>query len=105
MTAAPPIDLMKSRRCIAAGFGLEDYPREFKDTPSENAFCLVAPIVRLRERAIFPAGTFFLARPLRSRTSVTVHTRFFAFLAITAPAQMKSNERGGRDLCQFIRAV
>jgi hypothetical protein len=32
------------------------YPRESNDTLSENAFCRVAPSVRLRARAILPAG-------------------------------------------------
>jgi hypothetical protein len=63
-----------------------DYPREFKDTPSENAFCLVAPTVLLRDLAIFPAGIFFLARPFKSRISPAVHSRLVAFLAMTPPS-------------------
>ena len=63
-----------------------DYPREFKDTPSENAFCLVAPTVLLRDLAIFPAGIFFLARLFKSRISPAVHSRLAAFLAITPPS-------------------
>jgi len=63
-----------------------NYPRESKDTPSENAFCRVAPTVRLRDLAILLAGVFSFARPFRLRTSVAVHARFFAFLAITPPS-------------------
>jgi hypothetical protein len=63
-----------------------DYPREFRDTPSENAFCLVAPIVLLRDLAIFAAGIFLLARPFKSRISPAVQSRLFAFLAITPPS-------------------
>jgi hypothetical protein len=63
-----------------------DYPREFKDTPSENAFCLVAPTVLLRDLAIFPAGIFFLAKLFKSRISPAVHSRLVAFLAMTPPS-------------------
>jgi hypothetical protein len=45
-----------------------DYPREFKDTPSENAFCLVAPTVLLRDLAIFPVSR--LARLVGTRSRV-----------------------------------
>src|SRR6516162_7890763 len=38
------------------------YPRESNETPRENAFCLVAPTVRLSDFAILPADVFFLAR-------------------------------------------
>jgi hypothetical protein len=35
-----------------------NYPRESNDTPSENAFCCVAPGVRLSDFAIFATGVF-----------------------------------------------
>ena len=38
--------------------GAARYPRESNDTPSENAFCRVAPSVRLSDFAIFRAGVF-----------------------------------------------
>jgi hypothetical protein len=37
---------------------LSDYPRESKDSPSENAFCLVAPTVLLSDLEILLAGVF-----------------------------------------------
>jgi hypothetical protein len=58
------------------------YPRESNETPRENAFCLVAPSVRLSDFAILPADVFFLARLFKSRTSAAVHARRFAFPAI-----------------------
>ena len=52
------------------------------EIPRENAFCLVAPTVRLSDFAILPAGVFFLARLFKSRTFAAVHARSFAFPAI-----------------------
>jgi hypothetical protein len=46
---------------IQIGFGQwvqPRYPRESNDTPSANAFCRVAPNVRLSDFAIFAAGVF-----------------------------------------------
>src|ERR1700730_17189612 len=60
------------------------YPRESKDTPNEKAFCLVAPTVLLSDFAILLAGAFCFARLFSSRTSVAVHARLFAFLAISS---------------------
>jgi hypothetical protein len=45
----------------------ENYLRESKDRPSENAFCLVAPTVLFRDFAILPAGVFFFARLFRAK--------------------------------------
>jgi len=39
----------------------KDYRRESSDNPILNAFCRVAPSVRLRVFAILPAGIFFFA--------------------------------------------
>jgi hypothetical protein len=49
--------------------------RESNDTPSENAFCRVAPRVRLSAFAIFAAGFFARADDFSSRTSCLVHSR------------------------------
>ena len=58
---------------------------ESSETPKLNAFCLVAPSVRFRDRAIFLAGIFCRARVFSSRTSSFVHSRrldrFFAMVA------------------------
>src|SRR5262249_494701 len=53
------------------------YPRESNETPRENAFCLVAPTVRLSDFAFLPAGVFF-----KSRISTPFHARCFALPAI-----------------------
>ena len=58
------------------------YPRVSNDTPSENAFCCVAPGVRLSDFAILATGVFWRASVLSSRTSSLVHSRRFAFFAI-----------------------
>ena len=42
-----------------------------------NAFCRVAPSVRLRDLAIFRAGVFFFASDLSSRTCTDVQVRLF----------------------------
>jgi hypothetical protein len=47
-----------------------------------NAFCRVAPSVRLKDRAILAAAVFFLAAVFKVRTSAAVHVRRFDFLAI-----------------------
>ena len=62
------------------------YPRESKDSPNEKAFCLVAPTVLLSDFAILLAGVFCFARLFSSRTSVAVHARLLAFLAISPPS-------------------
>ena len=43
----------------------------------ENAFCRVAPSVRFRLLAIFPAGTFLRASVFSSRTCTDVQARLF----------------------------
>jgi hypothetical protein len=53
-------------------------PRESNDTPSANAFCRVAPSVRLSDFAIFAAGVLLRADDFNSRTSCFVHSRRFA---------------------------
>jgi hypothetical protein len=59
------------------------YQRESSDNPMANAFCRVAPSVRFIVRAIFPAGTFFLASALSSRIWTDVHaTLLDAFFTI-----------------------
>ena len=55
---------------------------ESSDNPRLNAFCRVAPSVRFKALAIFPAGVFFRAADFNSRTSADVHERRFEFLAI-----------------------
>jgi hypothetical protein len=60
---------------------LQSQARESSDNPTLNAFCRVAPSVRLRVRAIFLAGVFFLASRLISLISLPVQERrFFPFL-------------------------
>jgi hypothetical protein len=51
--------------------------RESSDSPMLNAFCRVAPSVRFRVRAIFPAGVFFRASDFKSRTCAVVQARLF----------------------------
>ena len=58
------------------------YPRVSNDTPSENAFCCVAPGVRFSDFAILATGVFWRASVFNSRTSSLVHSRRFAFFAI-----------------------
>jgi hypothetical protein len=55
------------------------HPRESSDNPRLNAFCRVAPSLRLRLRAIFPAGVLLRAADFNSRTSVLVQRRRFEF--------------------------
>ena len=53
-----------------------------------NAFCRVAPSVRLSFLAILPAGVFLRAIVFSGLTSLEVHARrFFDFLAIIPPFQ------------------
>ena len=63
-----------STRAFTAG-AAAGYYRESNDTPSENAFCRVAPRVRLSAFAIFAAGFFARADDFSSRTSCLVHSR------------------------------
>jgi hypothetical protein len=51
------------------------HARESSDNPMLNAFCRVAPSVRLRVRAILPAGVFFRASDFSSRTFAVVQAR------------------------------
>jgi hypothetical protein len=61
---------------------ISDVQRESSDSLRLNAFCRVAPSVRFKDLAIFPAGVFFRAADFNSRTSADVHERRFEFLAI-----------------------
>ena len=63
-----------STRAFTAG-AAAGYYRESNDTPSENAFCRVAPRVRLSAFAILAAGFFARADDFSSRTSCLVHSR------------------------------
>jgi hypothetical protein len=65
---------------------LTNYLRASNERPSENAFCLVAPTVLFKDFAILPAGVFFFAKLFKSRTSLAVHSRLVALLAITSPS-------------------
>jgi hypothetical protein len=56
---------------------MADYQRESSESPILNAFCRVAPSVRFRDLAIFPAGVFFRASDFNSRTCSVVQARFF----------------------------
>jgi len=47
-----------------------------------NAFCRVAPSVRLSDFAIAPAGLFFLAMALRARTCSPLQATRFRFFGI-----------------------
>ena len=59
-----------------------------------NAFCRVAPSVRLNLLAILPAGVFLRAIVFSSRTSPDDQARrFFALLAIKPPSQLKATCR------------
>ena len=55
-------------------------PRESSDNPRLNAFCRVAPSLRLRLLAIFLAGVLLRAADFNSRTSAFVQARLFEFL-------------------------
>jgi hypothetical protein len=54
--------------------------RESSDNPRLNAFCRVAPSLRLRLLAIFPAGVLLRAADFNSRTFALVQARLFEFL-------------------------
>jgi hypothetical protein len=56
------------------------HPRESSDNPRLNAFCRVAPSLRLRVLAIFLAGVLLRAADFNSRTSALVQARLFEFL-------------------------
>jgi len=57
--------------------------RESSDKPMLNAFCRVAPSVRLSVLAIVPAGFLLFARDFSVRVSSVVQARRFdAFFAI-----------------------
>src|ERR1700687_5558081 len=64
--------------------------RESSETFILNAFCRVAPRLRLRVLAIFGAGVFDLAIVFSSRISSLVHSRRLAgFLAMLPPLGRK----------------
>src|ERR1700676_1572488 len=56
--------------------------REFSETPKARAFWRVAPTVLLSALAIFGAGVLLRAIVFNSFTSLLVHSRRFAFLAM-----------------------
>jgi hypothetical protein len=60
--------------------GVFVHPRESSDNPRLNAFCRVAPSLRLRLLAIFLAGVLLRAADFNSRTSALVQARLFEFL-------------------------
>ena len=60
--------------------GVFVHPRELSDNPRLNAFCRVAPSLRLRLLAIFLAGVLLRAADFNSRTSALVQARLFEFL-------------------------
>lgn len=61
------------------------YGRESSDNPILNAFCLVAPSVRLSAFAILPAGIFFFAINFKVLTCCVVQVRRLVFLDIYKP--------------------
>ena len=56
--------------------------RESSDNPILNAFCRVAPSLRLRVRAMLAARLFVFASVFNVRTCAVVHARRFNFLTI-----------------------
>jgi hypothetical protein len=56
------------------------HPRESSDNPRLNAFCRVAPSLRLRLLATFFAGVLLRAADFNARTSALVQERRFEFL-------------------------
>jgi hypothetical protein len=56
------------------------HPRESSDNPRLNAFCRVAPSLRLRLLATFFAGVLLRAADFNTRTSALVQERRFEFL-------------------------
>jgi hypothetical protein len=60
---------------------MEFQARESNDNPRLNAFCRVAPSVRLSVFAMRAACVFFLASVFNVRTFSVVHARRFDFLA------------------------
>lgn len=68
----------------------DGHRRESSDRPILNAFCLVAPSVRLRAFAILAAGDFLLAIVLRVRTSAALQEIRLRFLGMYASPCVKS---------------
>jgi hypothetical protein len=66
----------------ASAGALARYAREFSETPKARAFWRVAPTVLLSALAIFGAGVLLRAIVFNSFTSLLVHSRRFAFLAM-----------------------
>lgn len=58
-----------------AGEIFAEYQRESNERPMLNAFCRVAPSLRFKVLAIFPAGIFFRADDFNSRISADVQER------------------------------
>ena len=81
----PNLSLIRESLTIAhpaaqKGGTVHNYPRESRESPILEAFCRVAPSDRFKRRAIDPAGTFFRASDLSSRTCTGVQARrFFPF--------------------------
>jgi hypothetical protein len=75
--------------CVKNGIEVR-HPRESSDNPRLNAFCRVAPSLRLRLLAIFLAGVLLRAADFNSRTSMLVQGRRFEFfLAIYCSPNLK----------------
>jgi len=82
---APELSLIRKSLTTACGSAAQkgaaavvhNYPRESSESPMLNAFCRVAPSDRFKRRAIDPAGTFFRASDLSSRTCTAVQARLF----------------------------
>jgi len=67
--------------------------RDSSDNPILNAFCRVAPSVRLSLFAIFVAVVFLRASAFRVRTSVVVQARLLDFLFTRPSLQVLRGER------------
>jgi hypothetical protein len=65
--------------CVKNGIEVR-HPRESSDNPRLNAFCRVAPSLRLSLLAIFLAGVLLRAADFNSRMSALVQGRRFEFL-------------------------
>ena len=93
----------RCRRCLSrwrnGGRMLRDYARELSETPKASAFWRVAPTVRLSALAIFGAGVLARAIVLRSFTSLFVHSRRFAFLAMV-PLSVRFKEHYAHKQCR-----
>ncbi len=73
------------------------HPRESSDNPRLNAFCRVAPSLRLRLLAIFLADVLLRAADFNSRTSALVQARRLEFLLAMygSPNKTRAGARAG----------